>query len=284
MKRIPLLPAKPSSALGFGCAPILGAVGPERARAAIHLALDLGVNHFDLARSYGYGEAERFVGSLLRGRRDEVVLASKFGIRATPLAALMRPLKPLVRALRKRKSAPSPTPPPPAPAGQAAATAPRRDLFHERIPLTPESMRSSLERSLQALGTDHLDILFLHEPMAEISRFEDLAAEAAELKSRGKIRAWGLAFDSRTAEIHAPLLARVDIRQFDLSPAAPHYENARRSHADSANVFFSPLRHRGTLEPAAALGRLWQDFPRSVVLCSMFSPDHLRSNAAAAGA
>lgn len=278
MRHVELIPGKPSSVLGFGCAPVLGAKGPDVSRAAIHLALDLGITHFDLARSYGYGEAERFVGRLLRGRRAEVVIATKFGIRATALARALRPLKPLVRALRPPRRGPEgaePSGPPPPP---------RHDWFHQRVAFSPETMRTSLHRSLQALGTDHVDILFLHEPNHEISRFEDLAAAAGDLKSQGKIRAWGLAYDSRTEYLHAHCVDRVDVRQFDLSPEAPHYAAAVQRHARSASVFFSPLRHRGGLDPASSLSRLGQDFPRSVVLCSMFREAHIRANAAAMSA
>ena len=47
--------------------------------ATIHRALDHGVNFLDTADMYGCGENERLVGQAIRRRRDEVVLATKFG-------------------------------------------------------------------------------------------------------------------------------------------------------------------------------------------------------------
>ena len=47
---------------------------------AIHAALDLGVNWVDTAPVYGFGHAEEVVAKALKGHRDEVVLASKFGL------------------------------------------------------------------------------------------------------------------------------------------------------------------------------------------------------------
>ena len=76
----------------------------RRRSSALGCALDEGINHFDIARSYGYGEAEAFLGKFFKGRRDEVVIASKFGIRATWKAGLLRPLKPAVRTLRALRS------------------------------------------------------------------------------------------------------------------------------------------------------------------------------------
>jgi aryl-alcohol dehydrogenase-like predicted oxidoreductase len=46
----------------------------------IRRALDLGVTHIDTAQSYGPFHSERLVGQALQGRRDEVVVATKFGI------------------------------------------------------------------------------------------------------------------------------------------------------------------------------------------------------------
>ncbi|HEU5003186.1 MAG TPA: aldo/keto reductase [Actinomycetota bacterium] len=70
------------SALGLGCMGMTGAYGtPDEAeaRATIARALDLGITFFDTADMYGWGANERLVGSALGGRRDEVVLATKFG-------------------------------------------------------------------------------------------------------------------------------------------------------------------------------------------------------------
>src|SRR3954469_12434673 len=46
----------------------------------IHRALDLGVTHIDTAEVYGPFHSEELVGQAIRGRRDEVVVATKFGI------------------------------------------------------------------------------------------------------------------------------------------------------------------------------------------------------------
>lgn len=277
MKKVELAKGIHSSILGFGCAPVLGAVGGANALRAMDTALDCGINHFDLARSYGYGEAEKFVGRFLKERRQDVVIASKFGIRATWKAGLLRPLKPLVRKLKGPRRGGSPA---------AAATGPAKssDPFHERVDLTPDNMRASLEKSLRALGTDYLDLFFVHEPPGEIERIDDLAAMAATLKKEGKIRAWGLAFDWSSEALLRSTFSRFDLLQFNASPGADHYAAARSERAASPNVLFSPLRNAGTSPASSVLQELWSDFPASVVLCSMFNPEHIRENAAAAAA
>jgi aryl-alcohol dehydrogenase-like predicted oxidoreductase len=70
------------SAIGLGCMPMSGTYGSttdEAGIAAIHRALDLGITLLDTADVYGAGHNEQLVGRAIRDRRDEVVLATKFG-------------------------------------------------------------------------------------------------------------------------------------------------------------------------------------------------------------
>ena len=70
------------SAIGLGCMGLSGVYGPaddNESLTLIQKAIDLGVNHLDSSDMYGWGHNETLIGRALQGRRDRVVLTTKFG-------------------------------------------------------------------------------------------------------------------------------------------------------------------------------------------------------------
>jgi aryl-alcohol dehydrogenase-like predicted oxidoreductase len=70
------------AAIGLGCmgmTPVYGEPDEDECIATVHRAIELGINFVDTADVYGNGKNEELVGRALRGRRDKVVLATKFG-------------------------------------------------------------------------------------------------------------------------------------------------------------------------------------------------------------
>lgn len=149
--------------------------------ALLNEAYNSGIRHFDVARMYGLGAAEGELGKFMKGKRDELVVASKFGIEVAARNRLLVGLQGLARriialspglgGLVRRKSA---------------------GLYQPRK-YDVETARASLHTSLRELGTDYLDIYFLHEPsLADVA--ETGIVECLEkLRDEGLIRAYGVA-------------------------------------------------------------------------------------------
>lgn len=69
------------SALGLGCNNFGMRIDQEQSTAVVHRALESGITLYDTAQMYGQGESERILGAALGARRDEAVIATKFGAR-----------------------------------------------------------------------------------------------------------------------------------------------------------------------------------------------------------
>lgn len=276
MRKIALLEGIHSSVLGFGCAPILGSVGAKESLRAISCAVEHGVNHFDIARSYGYGAAEEFVGKALKSKRHQLIFASKFGIKANLKAKILSPLKPLIRQARnflpKKNSSESALPN--KPTFQVA------DSLHYRITLNSDEMTKSLEESLRALTTDYLDYFFIHEPLSTITNMDELCNTAYQLKKQGKIRGFGIAFYCNQKEIHKSYLDSFDILQFNNSSIESDYHKTVEERGLKPNILFSPLKGgiSNKKTPSEKLITLSHDFSNSVILCSMFNEKHIKDN------
>ena len=91
------------SAVGMGCWAIGGPwtyggspagwseVDDAESVRAIHAALDADANFFDTAANYGCGYSERILGQALKGRRDQAVIATKFGDRINEITKDVHP-------------------------------------------------------------------------------------------------------------------------------------------------------------------------------------------------
>ena len=145
------------SEVGFGGWAIGGSWGPQSEAAsvgALNRALDLGVNFIDTAAGYGNGKSEEIIGSVLKTRRDEVIVATK-----TP---------------------PTDGPWPPSPYCKVSTRYPEKYL------------RENIEQRLRHLGTDRIDILQLHTWTRAWNRNPEAFEVLRKIKAEGKVRFVGV--------------------------------------------------------------------------------------------
>ena len=161
----------------------MGRVGRRASLSALARAFEGGVNYFDVARSYGYGHAEKVVGEFLRGRRDRCVVATKVGIQPSLPSYATGIMWPVLRVVASRVS-------------RVRALSARRGPKLAGVSqghFDPDSLRGSLEMSLAGLGTDYVDLLLLHEVSEAALENEELLRFLEDVVSAGKARAVGLA-------------------------------------------------------------------------------------------
>jgi aryl-alcohol dehydrogenase-like predicted oxidoreductase len=152
-------------AIGFGAMVLspgmYGDIDDERALAALRHAIDVGATFIDTSDAYGDdGHNERLVGRAIAGRRDQVVVATKFGLNI--------------------------------PAGVEAHRFPVGYAFGElAVNNDPKLIRGYAEASLRRLGLDHIDLYYPHFPDPQIP-IEDTIGAVAELIDDGLVRHLGL--------------------------------------------------------------------------------------------
>ncbi len=137
----------------------------------LRAAVNAGFTHFDTSPFYGYGLAERELSGLIKSGRADLTLATKVGL-YPPRHASHRPLgiwyRKVVGRVVHRVSAP-------------------------RVDWSIAEARKSLAQSLRRLGTDYVDVLYLHEPDAMLIAAEQFLRWLEDEQVKGRIRYWGLA-------------------------------------------------------------------------------------------
>jgi aryl-alcohol dehydrogenase-like predicted oxidoreductase len=138
----------------MGMSAFYGAADQDEAEATIRRALELGIDFLDTAQVYGPMTNEQLVGHAIQGHRDEYVIATKFARRiegATP--------------------------------GDLSTIGP--------LDGSPEHVRSSIEGSLERLGTDHVDLYYQHRVDPDVP-IEETVGAMSELVEQGKVLHLGL--------------------------------------------------------------------------------------------
>ncbi len=199
--------------LGYGCAGAFRLPGRNQRRALFDAAYDAGFRHFDVAPMYGMGRAEAELAPLLARRRDQVTLTTKFGIDVSAVgraaALVQRPVRLLLARLPKLGSEVKE-----AGRGPQAGQLGRR--LYTSIGYTAEAARSSLDRSLRALGTDYVDVFTLHDPAGGVpSGAPELVTYLDDQVRLGRIRCWGIAGDINVPDTSlAELVERSPLLQY----------------------------------------------------------------------
>ena len=191
--------------LGFGCSSLMGHETAQERMALLGAAFESGIRHFDVARFYGFGEAEGALGDFIKSRRAEVTVTTKFGISPPKQSSGLKS----VLGLARRVAAKSPLLRR-SMAGSAAKLIKSGDF-------SVAAARDSLETSLRMLQTDYIDFYLLHDCRMEDAT-DDLLQFLLAAVREGKIRRFGLGTDIKViSELCHPRPEYAGVVQFENS-------------------------------------------------------------------
>ena len=256
----------PISALGFGCASLGSRVSRKAGITAIERALAAGVTWFDVAPSYGDGEAEAILGDALAGTK--VAIVTKVGLRAERASGLGKVLRSLARPVVA------------AVPGLRSAIKPKRAGAVQRLPLSGESIRSSVMRSLERLRVERVAVLALHDPAEDDLRRDEVLCALDDVRRQGLAARIGVAGSYANFLVANDANRAIDVAQFAASPS-PDYP-AQVAALQGRGVFVvthSVFAVGGEADP---MRRCFEANPNGVVLASSFGAAHMSANAVAA--
>lgn len=198
-----------------------GTTDDAESKRAVRRAFDLGCTFFDTADVYGHGHSEDVMGEALQGIRDKVVLATKVGgnfynrdihplLRERIAQAVGQPLEQI----------------------ESGATLP---VTHDAN-FTNAYIRFAVERSLQRLRTDYIDLLQLHNPPINLISTMETYEVLEQLKREGSIRFYGVSVHPPEEGIAAVNATMPDTVQIVYNLARREAEDAFFPAAQTANV------------------------------------------------
>ncbi len=176
------------SEIGFGGSRIGGVFAGKNSSSkealdVLGMALHSGITFYDTADIYAQGESESLIGMAFRGRRAQVVLATKGGYCLPARRHLIKRIKPLVRPLVRAL-------------GLKRAKLPAGMSGKLSQDFSPPYLIKALESSLRRLRTDYVDLYQLHSPgppFAQSEAFGEALQTLERLKTQGKLRFYGVA-------------------------------------------------------------------------------------------
>ncbi|KAJ2822223.1 hypothetical protein GGI24_004005 [Coemansia furcata] len=174
----------------MGMSSIYGAVDDSESLKVLNHAIDMGCTFWDTADLYGAGHNERLLGQVLKNRRNEVFLCTKFGVMHTEAGPDFKG---------------------------------NFDKLVTGISGKPDYVRSQVDVSLRRLGIDKIDLYYQHriDPDTPI---EDTVGAMAELVKEGKVRYIGISECTADQLRRAYKVHPIAAVQLEYSPWTTHIE------------------------------------------------------------
>ncbi|MGB0909828.1 MAG: aldo/keto reductase [Nitrospirales bacterium] len=173
-----------TSVIGLGCSRLGASIFEHDTVENLSLldyALDQGINFFDTADSYGFGNSELTLGKAFQKKRDKVILATKGGSLPSSLARFGKFIVPFIGPFRSQLRTKKST---------------LKKASHKRQNFDVAYLKKALENSLRRLKTDYIDLYQLHSPPHAILESEETFRFLDQCQQEGKIRFYGISINA----------------------------------------------------------------------------------------
>jgi len=170
------------SEIGLGCSNVgktFFNMEKDSSLRLLNRAYELGINFFDTADVYRFGNSEKIIGEAFKNKRTEVIIATKVGYNQPPYIAkpakllmpisIQKQLQKILKIFRKK----------------------HKTSFFSRD-FSPEFINKAINQSLKRLNTDYIDLYQLHNPPPEVIEHGEVFNTLDNLKKEGKIRFYGV--------------------------------------------------------------------------------------------
>lgn len=247
------------SRLGFGTASLHHLFSFSERQALLQAAADSGISHFDTSPYYGYGLAEQDLGRFLKHRRQAFTLTTKIG------------LYPWGQPCRTA-------------AGVWGRVALGKLVSRVSLPVVSWGInhaQTSFAASLKRLGTDYVDFLLLHEPIASLIKTDEFLTWLQAEQKQGRIRAWGLAGLAEhllpLVQQANPLAVVVQTKDSLAQQQATFMVEAQRNLQFTYGYLSAPPAQGAMVDPRAILKQALARNQTGAILISTRRVNHLQS-------
>jgi aryl-alcohol dehydrogenase-like predicted oxidoreductase len=256
-----------TSSLGFGCVKLTAHHTERAARRTLEVAFEEGIRHFDVARLYGFGQAEGILGRFIRDKRSQLTVTTKFGLYPAWLPFFnLRLLNLARRVIAKMPALKNKV-------ADSAAVTPVRGRF------SAQEAEENLNTSLRKLQTDYVDVLLLHECSLEDANHPEMLKFLEAAVQKGKVRLFGLGTHWRNLP--------TDFHDIASEHSVIQFENT--SHQNTIQQFANRderllITHglfssNQTKDADSALEYARRSNPNGITLFSSTNLEHIRHNA-----
>jgi aryl-alcohol dehydrogenase-like predicted oxidoreductase len=270
--------------LGFGCASIMGRIDKKSSLKALDFAYEHGIRYFDTARSYGWGDGEKFLGEFLKTKqREDYAVTTKCGL----LPQARSNFKSSIRALGRKMISSIPV-------SRKLVQGIASNYVRPSSSFDLSSLAESFHTSLRELDIEYVDTLLLHNFTLNCNNVNEILDLFTGFCKEGKLKKIGVSTEGDRLNDKLNLIdANFLNEQFILQIPATVNLGLEEKYNSVNKIIHSLFRPGSEVtskldsidpvrDPTTSLFQYYaESIQPSVIVCSMFNLENIKKNISA---